>query len=126
MQKKALGSKNHPYTVRLSQEAIELALKAALRLVGIDYPKIHDVSHILKNINQRFPKWFQEKIPFLAKTSLLLSKKRELSFYGDEESLASPDDLFNAEDAQKALTDAQTTVTTVLKLFHQYENELKN
>ncbi|MEM2746768.1 MAG: HEPN domain-containing protein, partial [Candidatus Caldarchaeum sp.] len=31
------------YSIRSSQEAVELALKAALRLLGIEYPKKHDV-----------------------------------------------------------------------------------
>ncbi|MDW8074126.1 MAG: HEPN domain-containing protein, partial [Nitrososphaerota archaeon] len=32
------------YSIRSSQESVELALKAALRLLGIEYPKKHDVS----------------------------------------------------------------------------------
>ena len=40
----ALRAGNHPYALRLSQECVELSLKAALRLVGIEYPKVHDVS----------------------------------------------------------------------------------
>ncbi len=31
----AYKNKNYPYTLRLSQEAVELSLKASLRLVGI-------------------------------------------------------------------------------------------
>jgi HEPN domain-containing protein len=39
----ALVEGNYPYTVRLSQECVELSLKAVLKAVGIEYPKIHDV-----------------------------------------------------------------------------------
>ncbi|MEM3563261.1 MAG: HEPN domain-containing protein [Candidatus Jordarchaeaceae archaeon] len=48
--REALDEKNYPYAVRLSQEAVELSLKAVLRLVGIEYPKIHDLSEILTNV----------------------------------------------------------------------------
>jgi len=34
----ALSKGNYPYAVRLSQECVELSLKAALKAVGIDYP----------------------------------------------------------------------------------------
>jgi len=42
--KEAFEEGNYPFTVRQSQEAVELALKASLRLVGIEPPKWHDVA----------------------------------------------------------------------------------
>ena len=39
----AFDDRNYPYCLRLSQECVELSLKASLRLVGIEYPKIHGV-----------------------------------------------------------------------------------
>jgi len=57
--KKALDDHFFPYAVRQSQECIELALKGALRLVGIEPPKWHDVGIILKKNKQKFPQWFQ-------------------------------------------------------------------
>lgn len=44
--KDALLEANYPYAVRLSQECVELSLKASLKIVGIEYPKVHDVSDI--------------------------------------------------------------------------------
>ncbi|MEM2843060.1 MAG: HEPN domain-containing protein [Candidatus Bathyarchaeia archaeon] len=35
----ALKDKNYAYSVRSSQECVELSLKASLRLLGIEYPK---------------------------------------------------------------------------------------
>jgi len=61
----ALNSGNYPYVVRQSQEAVELLLKAALRVVGIEPPKWHDVSPILKRELNRFPDWFREYIDFI-------------------------------------------------------------
>lgn len=44
----ALREEEYPYVVRRSQEAVELALKGVLRLVGIEPPKWHDVGPILR------------------------------------------------------------------------------
>ncbi|MBU4373450.1 MAG: HEPN domain-containing protein [Candidatus Methanoperedenaceae archaeon] len=46
--KNAFNGKDFPYVVRLSQECVELSLKSALRFVGIEPPKWHDVGFILK------------------------------------------------------------------------------
>lgn len=45
--KDALSEENYPYALRLSQECVELSLKASLRALGIEYPKVNDVSDIL-------------------------------------------------------------------------------
>ncbi|MGQ9723514.1 MAG: HEPN domain-containing protein [Candidatus Jordarchaeum sp.] len=41
--KNALKQGIHHRSVRRAQESVELALKAALRLLGLDYPKRHEV-----------------------------------------------------------------------------------
>ncbi|MEM1818481.1 MAG: HEPN domain-containing protein, partial [Nitrososphaerota archaeon] len=76
--KDALAEGNYPYAVRLSQECVELSLKAVLKAVGIDYPKVHDVSDILLDIKERFPEWFKAEIEFLRESSKILAKKREI------------------------------------------------
>jgi len=60
--REALNEGNYPYTVRQCQEAVELLLKASLRYVGVEPPKLHDVGYILRKEKNRFPQWFQEKI----------------------------------------------------------------
>ena len=50
----ALANGNYPY-VRQCQEAVELALKAALRMVGVEPPKWHDVGPVLRRERGRFP-----------------------------------------------------------------------
>ena len=84
--KKALEEKALAYCIRQSQEAVELALKAALRLYGIEPPKWHDVGPVLMKFRDRFPDWFRDLIPELAATSRWLRREREPSMYGDEES----------------------------------------
>lgn len=53
--RESLDRGNYPYVMRQSQEAVELLLKAALRLVGADVPKWHDVGSILRKEKRRFP-----------------------------------------------------------------------
>lgn len=71
--------------VRRSQEVVELALKAALRAVGIEVPRIHDVGLVLKDHQEKFPATFRSEINYLASISRRLRRERESSFYGDEE-----------------------------------------
>jgi len=115
----ALDTGNYPYVVRQSQEAVELALKAALRIVGIEPPKWHDVGPVLRRERLRFPRWFQELIDELASISRSLRKERELAMYGDEESGIPPEELYTKRDAEHALNDAVKVVRTVEKLLNE-------
>lgn len=38
----ALNEKDFNMVVRRAQEAVELALKGGLKIMGVDYPKVHD------------------------------------------------------------------------------------
>jgi HEPN domain-containing protein len=115
--REALEEGNHPYVVRQCQEAVELLLKAALRLVGVEPPKWHDVGPALKREANRFPQWFRELIPKLARISRKLRREREPSMYGDEESGAPPDELYDEEDAREAFANATEVFQVVSKLF---------
>lgn len=105
--KDAFAEANYPYAVRLSQECVELSLKAVLKLVGIDYPKIHDVSDVLMEVKDRFPDWFRAELDFLRDSSKILVKKREPSLYGSEEAFLSPDEVMNKNDAEDAVMRAE-------------------
>lgn len=41
--KSAFKRGDHPEVVRYSQECVELTLKACLRTVAIEYPKVHEL-----------------------------------------------------------------------------------
>lgn len=92
--------------VRRCQEAVELALKAALLWAGLEVPRIHDVGPALKAHADRFPEAFRRQIPKLASISRALRAEREISFYGDEQSGVPPEALYTAEDAQDAVAKA--------------------
>ncbi|MEM1817663.1 MAG: HEPN domain-containing protein, partial [Nitrososphaerota archaeon] len=55
----ALEDGNYAYVVRQSQEAVELSLKACLRIVGVEPPKWHDVGPVLRREREKFPEWFR-------------------------------------------------------------------
>ncbi len=94
--------------VRYSQECVEFCLKASLRLVGIDYPREHDVGDILVEATERFPKWFRAHIEELARVSRNLALLRGPSTYGEEEREVPPSKLFGQKEASAALNDARS------------------
>jgi len=93
--------------VRRSQECVEQSLKAALRFVGIEHPKWHDVGDILVRNADRFPHWFRREVERLRLISRRRKEHRELSFYGDEMAGITPEELYDEEDARQALEDAR-------------------
>lgn len=115
----AYAGGNHPYAVRLSQECVELCLKAVLKAVGIEYPKIHDVSDVLVQSKQRFPEWFQAEMNFLSESSKILVKKREPSLYGGEEAFLSPEDIIGERDATDAVRRARKTFELCKRLIEE-------
>ena len=117
----AVQEENYPYAVRLSQECVELSLKAVLKAVGIEYPKVHEVSPVLSEIRGRFPDWFRTEIDFLSESSKLLFKKREPSLYGDEESLTPPNEVMDRKDAEDATNRAKKTYNLCEKLISELE-----
>ena len=119
---RALKEGNYPYSVRQAQEAVELSLKAVLRLVGIEPPKWHDVGPILRKNRNRFPNWFRELIDELAFISRQLRREREVSMYGDEEMGIPPNHIYNKFDAEKYLEAAKKVCESCQKLFNEVVN----
>lgn len=118
--REALEGGNYPYVVRRCQEAVGLLLKASLRAAGVEPPKWHDVGPVLRASAERFPEWFREEIPRLARISRKLRREREPSLYGDEETGTPPDKLYFREDAEEALEMAEYTFNVVSKLLSEF------
>ena len=95
-----------PSVVRGAQEAVELALKAALRIVGAEPARTHDPAAALRRNSHRFPTWFADAIPDIAFISSALAGSRGASFYGDERAGVPPDQLFDRASAQRAMDQA--------------------
>jgi len=114
-----LESGNYIYVVRQCQEAVELSLKAALRLVGVEPPKWHDPGPVLRRERNRFPEWFREHIDEFASISRSLRKERELAMYGDEEAGIPAEELYTRYDAEQALNMAKKILEYVEKLLQE-------
>lgn len=113
----AYSDEAYPDAVRYSQECVELSLKAALRAVGVEYPKEHDMSRILRAVKDRFPEWFRREVERLGEVSRELADKRAPSLYGIESLGKAPSEIFDKDDAEKALSDAKYVLNTVGKLL---------
>ncbi len=104
---RAYTQRNYPYCVRQAQESAELELKAALRLMGVEYPKVHDVSDALQSNRHLFPETFQLHIDELVKLSRELARERSVAMYGEEARGLPPEKIFDKQDAKKALDAAR-------------------
>ncbi|MEM2122933.1 MAG: HEPN domain-containing protein [Candidatus Bathyarchaeia archaeon] len=116
----AFKESNHPYCLKLSQECVELSLKASLKLVGIEYPKIHDVSEILIRVRERFPEWFEGNIDEMSEASKTLTSKREIAFYGSEEEYSMPEEIIGGKEAEDAINKARRTHQLCRNLLSLY------
>jgi HEPN domain-containing protein len=101
--------------VREAQEVVELALKGLLRGVGIDVPRVHDVSAILKAERARLPEELLPHLDELAESSRRLRRDRELAFYGAED--LTPSEFYLQSDADAARTAAQRVVALLNKHY---------
>ena len=101
--------------IRRSQEVVELCLKAVLRFIGLEVPKIHDVSGFLRRYKERLPAQVTENLDRVSSISRTLREEREISFYGDEEAGFTAEELYSEEDAKRAISDA----TFVFELCEQ-------
>ncbi len=116
----AVNEGAYAYCIRQCQEAVELLLKASLRLVGIEPPKLRDVGPVLLEFKDRFPEWFKERVDELAATSRWLRREREPSMYGDEELGLPPTRLYTRPYALKALEAVRTVHGCVKRLLEEY------
>lgn len=97
--------------VRESQEAVELTLKGLLRAVGVDPPRIHDVSEVLLAEQERLPEEIVSALDTLTEASRQLRRDREMAFYGAED--LTPSGFYSRKDAERARSSARRTVEIV-------------
>lgn len=109
----------YPEAVRYSQECSELALKGCLRLLGIEYPKSHDVGNVLIRYRERFPIWFRTSIDEIAGFSHDLFAVRGLAMYGDEDSGTPAGVMFLRDDSLDALRKARVVFAAAKKLAQE-------
>lgn len=98
--------------VRESQEVVELGLKGLLRACGVEPPRVHDVSEVLKLERGRLPSGIAPHVEALANASRALRRDRELAYYGAED--LTPSGFYTRDDAVAA-RDAAAFVIGVVR-----------
>lgn len=111
-------------SIRRAQESVELSLKATLRLLGVEYPRQHEVSDLLNRIIQtrELPEWFKSELETISLTSKRLAEERGPAFYGDENASIPPKELFTHDEADKAVSEAGKIYNICSKLFDWWMN----
>lgn len=106
----ALNEKDFNMVVRRAQEVVELTLKGALKILGVDYPKVHDVAPLFsEKVRQKWGIDDPDVSQRIEEISLWLAQSRTPSFYFDRE--------YGAEDAERALHDAALVLSEVKRLL---------
>ncbi|MBI3001832.1 MAG: HEPN domain-containing protein [Deltaproteobacteria bacterium] len=106
----ALTDKDFNLVVRRAQEVVELALKGALKMLGVDYPKVHDVAPLFSDrLRQKKGVGDPTVLQKIEEASLWLAQSRAPSFYFDRE--------YGEEDAEQALKDAAFVLNEVKELL---------
>ena len=95
--------------MRRAQEAVELALKGALKILGADYPRVHDPAPVFsEQVRQKLITVASETLDQIEESSLWLSQARAPSFYFERG--------YNEEDAQRAHEDATFVIEEIKKI----------
>ncbi|PWU25640.1 MAG: DNA-binding protein [Candidatus Rokuibacteriota bacterium] len=102
-----LTARAYPTVVRESQDVVELILKGVLRFIGVEPPKRHDVHGVLARFIDRLPAEWRQALGELDRTLDELAQDRAPAFYGDEEKDIPASDLFDEEDARRAMSVAK-------------------
>lgn len=95
----AIEENNANIAVRRAQEVVELSLKGCLRILGIDYPKVHDTGFVFIKEAGKKLSLTEKTLKEIERTSRWLAEARAPSFYGERD--------FSSEDAKKAFQDAE-------------------
>ena len=115
----ALNEKDFNLAVRRAQEVVELALKGALKVLGVDYPKVHDVAPVFsEQLRQKRNSADAQVLERIEEISLWLAQARAPAFYLERE--------YTSEDAQQASQDAGFVVEAVRSLLGLADEEKKN
>jgi HEPN domain-containing protein len=109
--------------VREAQESVELFLKGALRLVAIEPARTHDAADLLRREAARFPDWFRSELDHLASISTEMAGDRGLAFYGDERQALGPQELFDEEDAARAVSNLDYVAGPAARLLDEHAGQ---
>ncbi|MEM2474860.1 MAG: HEPN domain-containing protein, partial [Thermofilaceae archaeon] len=107
------------FVIRRSQEALELAVKALLRALGVEYPKRHDVSDILLERRESLPEPIRSEVEELAKLLAELAALRGPAFYGFEEEGIPAEKAFKMEYAGRLYLSVRRYVEEIVNALER-------
>lgn len=111
----ALSSGDPALCVRRSQESVELAVKALLRAVAVEYPRKHDVSDALLEFADKMPEPIRREINDIAALVSELAAVRGPAMYGYEREGIPASRAFSRAYAEEVLS----RVTRVVRLVEE-------
>jgi HEPN domain-containing protein len=100
------GIKDWNLTVRRAQEVVELTLKGALKILGIDFPKVHDVGMVFaKGVKEKGVSLPEDTLTRIQEISKWLAEARAPAFYVERD--------YSKADASRARRDALFTLNAI-------------
>jgi HEPN domain-containing protein len=102
---RAFIERDFPTTVRRSQEALELGVKAVLRYLAIEYPREHDAGDALHELRNKVPAYLEREIPTFAELLSELARARGPAMYGYEREGIPVGKAFGENYAEEKLTE---------------------
>ncbi len=101
--------------VRRSQESLEIASKAVLRRLAIEYPHEHDVSEALEVASERLPDYLRADVDELKSVVAELARVRGPAFYGYELEGIPAGEIFTKEYASGILHKTKSLVESCVR-----------
>ena len=106
----ALEDNDFNLTVRRAQEVVELCLKGALKILGVDYSRIHDVGSLFsEQMQKKQPGVDLEILTRIEEVSLWLGQARAPALYFERE--------YGEEEARQAYQDAEFVFLKITKML---------
>ena len=119
------------------QSAIELSTKAIFNLMGLEFPKSHQLlfeqkkegkeirEDVKKLLQSNFPKNFtyKKELPRVIFLTYFWGQFYTIAKYGIDELNIPPDELFKREDAELAVNHAELCVRVANNLFYHRKRE---
>lgn len=103
-------------SIRRAQETVELYLKGIMKLINIEFPKVHDIGKFLvKELEKKGKKLPEEVANRIIEISSMLAEKRAPAFYREEE--------YSREDAREAIEGMRFVSQIAEKLLTELSHE---
>jgi HEPN domain-containing protein len=102
----AIENEDWNLAVRRAQEIVELSLKGALKFLGVDYPKVHDVGYVfIKEAKNKGMQLSEDNFMKIQEASKWLTEARAPAFYAEKN--------YSKDDALRAYEDAVFVIQTI-------------